>query len=472
MVIASIADGGMLLMLVLDGARVVVVGLGDTGLSLARWLRRQGAVVSATDTRMSPPQAAVLRRDFPDMTLALGVEPDAAIAGSDAIAVSPGVDRRTGAIAQAAQRGVPVVGDVELFAQALKQRGDQTPVIAITGSNGKSTVTVMAGEICAAAGLRPVIAGNIGLPVLDALIGVDEGAAKPGAFVLELSSFQLESTDSLRPCAATVLNISEDHLDRYSGLPEYAAAKARIFDGDGAQVLNRDDARSMGMARPGRSVATFGLDVPGNEQDWGLSAHDPGATLRRGSRSIAPVSVLHVAGLHNAANALAAGALCRAIGVDDEAIARGWQTFEGLPHRVKNINKINNICFYDDSKGTNVGATVAALTGMREPVVLIAGGDGKGQDFEPLAAAARGRARAVVLIGRDAPQIAQAMGDDVPLIHAADMAQAVDLAFEAARPGDAVLLSPACASYDMFRNYVHRAEVFAEAVASLQRRCV
>lgn len=470
MVFARCADGGLLLMLVLDGARVVVVGLGDTGLSLARWLKRQGAAVSATDTRKSPPQAAVLQREFPDVRVTLGVEPDPAVAGADVIAVSPGVDRRGGAIAQAARRGVPVVGDVELFAQTLAKRGDQTPLIAITGSNGKSTVTAVAGEICAAAGLRPLVAGNIGLPVLDALTGIDEGAAKPGAFVLELSSFQLESTDSLHPHAATVLNISEDHLDRYSGLTEYAAAKARIFAGDGLQVLNRDDAWSMGMAREHRSVVTFGLDAPGSDDDWGLSSRDAGASLRRGLKAIAPVSVLRIAGLHNAANALAAGALCRAIGVADEAIERGWQAFEGLPHRVKNINKINNIRFYDDSKGTNVGATVAALKGMREPVVLIAGGDGKGQDFAPLAAAARGRARAIVLIGRDAPLIAAAVGNAVPLLNAADMTQAVAMAFEAAQSGDAVLLSPACASYDMFRNYVHRAEVFAEAVAALKRR--
>jgi UDP-N-acetylmuramoylalanine--D-glutamate ligase len=217
-------------------------------------------------------------------------------------------------------------------------------------------------------------------------------------------------------------------------------------------------------------VVTFGLDRPIADEDWGLSGSDAAAMLRRGSRDVAPVSVLQVAGLHNAANALAAGALCRAIGVGDAAIVNGWRHFQGLPHRVKNINKINDIVFYDDSKGTNVGATVAALTGMREPVVLIAGGDGKGQDFAPLASAARGRARAIVLIGRDAPLIAAAVGDAVPLLNAADMMQAVEMAFNAARSGDAVLLSPACASYDMFRNYVHRAEVFAEAVSSLQRR--
>ena len=458
-------------MLVLDGARIVVVGLGDTGLSLARWLQRRGARVSVTDTRVTPPGVAALRREFPDMELSLGVDPDAAIAGADVIAVSPGVDRRSGAIAQAERRGVPVVGDVELFAQALARQGDAPPVIAITGSNGKSTVTAMAGEICVAGGLNPVVAGNIGLPVLDALTAIEEGAAMPGAFVLELSSFQLESTISLQPHAATVLNISEDHLDRYDGLQDYAAAKARIFAGDGVQVLNREDLRSAGMKRADHSVVTFGLDQPRADEDWGLSGVDTAALLRRGSQDIAPVSVLKVAGLHNAANALAAGALCRALGVDDAAIVEGWQQFQGLPHRVKNINKINNIVFYDDSKGTNVGATVAALTGMHEPVVLIAGGDGKGQDFAPLAAAARGRARAIVLIGRDAPLIAAAIGDAVPLLNAADMTQAVEMAFNAARTGDAVLLSPACASYDMFRNYVHRAEVFAEAVALLQRRC-
>ena len=458
-------------MLVLDGARIVVVGLGDTGLSLARWLRRRGARVSVTDTRETPPGVAALRHEFPDMELLLGVDPDAAIAGADVIAVSRGVDRRSGAIAQAAKRGVPVVGDIELFAQALARQSDAPPVIAITGSNGKSTVTAMAGDICVAGGLNPVVAGNIGLPVLDALSVIEDGAPMPGAFVLELSRFQLESTISLKPRAATVLNISEDHLDRYEGLQEYVAAKARIFAGDGVQVLNREDARSAGMKRAGRSAVTFGLDQPRADEDWGLSGSDAAATLRRGSRDIAPLSILQVAGLHNAANALADAALCRAIGVDDAAVVGGWRRFQGLPHRVKNINKINNIVFYDDSKGTNVGATVAALTGMREPVVLIAGGDGKGQDFAPLAAAARGRARAIVLIGRDAPLIAAAIGDAVPLIKAGDMTQAVEMAFNAAQPGDAVLLSPACASYDMFRNYVHRAEVFAEVVASLQRRC-
>lgn len=457
----------------LKGARVMVVGLGDTGLSMARWLQRRGADVRATDSRTAPPHAVTLRRELPQMPLALGVAPD--VDGVDMIAVSPGVDRRAGAIAQAAARGVPVVGDVELFAQALAARNDAPPVIAITGSNGKSTVTALAGDICKVAALRPVVAGNIGLPVLDALTEIEDsaekGALRPGVFVLELSSFQLESTISLQPHAATVLNLSEDHLDRYDGMREYAVAKSRIFAGDGVQVLNRQDAWSEGMAQSGRRVVRFGLDASRDAEDWGISGTGKDAVLMRGDVALAPVAALRVAGLHNAANALAAGALCRAIGVDDAAIIKAWQAFDGLPHRVKYINKINEIQFYDDSKGTNVGATVAALSGMPQPVVLIAGGDGKGQDFAPLAAAAQHKARAVVLIGRDAGRIADAIGMRVPLLRAADMEQAVELAFNAAQAGDAVLLSPACASYDMYRNYIHRAEVFAAAVAALQRRC-
>lgn len=464
-------DWEALLMLDLKGARVLVVGLGDTGLSMVRWLQRRGAVVRATDTRTAPPQAEVLRRELPRVPLATGVAPDGQVRDAEIIALSPGVDRRSGAIAQAACRGVPVVGDVELFAQALAGRHEAPPVIAITGSNGKSTVTAMAGAICHAAGLRPVVAGNIGLPVLDALTAIEDGAPPPGAFVLELSSFQLESTASLQPRAATMLNLSEDHLDRYDGMREYAAAKQRIFAGNGVQVLNRQDAWSTGMALPGRRVVGFGLDAPRDAEDWGIAGTGRDAALVRGGTILAPVAALRVAGLHNAANALAAGALCRAIGAADATIVSAWQDFDGLPHRVKNINKIKEILFFDDSKGTNVGATVAALTGLPQPVVLIAGGDGKGQDFAPLAEAVRRRTRAVVLIGRDAERIAGAIGEAVPLLRAGDMVQAVELAFNAAQSGDAVLLSPACASYDMYRNYIHRAEVFADAVAALKRRC-
>lgn len=304
--------------------------------------------------------------------------------------------------------------------------------------------------------------------MLDAFGEIEARATLPDAFVLELSSFQLESTSSLNADAATVLNLSEDHLDRYAGMGEYAAAKARIFNGDGVQVLNRDDAGSASMALPGREVLRFGLGTPADKSEWGIAQHRNQPVLARGDKALLAVAELPVAGLHNAANALAAGALCHAIGIRDEALAAALRNFKGLPHRAEKVAAIGGVVFYDDSKGTNVGSTVAALNGFTQPVVLIAGGEGKGQDFSPLRPAVAKRARAVVLIGRDRESIATALeGCGVALERAADMREAVRSAFAAARPGDAVLLSPACASFDMFRNYVHRGEVFAAAVKEM-----
>lgn len=461
-------------MLNLKDRKVLVLGLGDTGLSMTRWLARHGADVRVADTRENPPQAAVLARELPQVTLATGAFDDRRFQGTDLIAISPGIDRRDAPVAAAIRRGVPVVGDIELFAQALATLNAQHPtlgtpkVLAITGSNGKSTVTAMVGDMCRSAGLGTVVAGNIGLPVLDALAQIEDGAALPDAFVLELSSFQLESTANLKPDAATLLNLCEDHMDRYAGMADYAAAKTRIFAGRGTQVLNRDDRRSMEMACPGRQVRTFGLSVPRNDSEWGIRSAGDQRVLARGDSELMPVDELPVAGLHNAANALAAAALCHAIGVPDAPLADALRKFRGLPHRVEKVNEINKILFYDDSKGTNVGATVAALNGMTQPVVLIAGGDGKGQDFAPLAPAIAAHARAVVLIGRDADTIERVLrGGSVPVLRARDMQQAVQAAFRAGRPGDAVLLSPACASYDMFRNYMHRGEMFTQAVQRL-----
>jgi UDP-N-acetylmuramoylalanine--D-glutamate ligase len=458
-----------------SGRKVVVLGLGDTGLSMARWLVRRGAGVRVADSRPVPPHAARLARELPQVPLATGKFSEATLAGADLIAISPGIDRREAPIAQAVKRGVPVAGDVELFAQALKalipHPSSLIPpkVVAITGSNGKSTVTVMTGEICRAAGRETVVAGNIGLPVLDALTAVENGGRMPDVFVLELSSFQLESTHSLEPDAATVLNVTEDHLDRYDGMKEYAAAKARVFAGGGVQVLNRDDRWSMDMARAGRACYTFGAGEPRAVTEWGVRAAGNGELLARGPRSLMAVSELPLTGWHNAANALAAHALAHAIGAPDEALARALRTFKGLPHRMQKVAEHAGVVFLDDSKGTNVGATVAALTGIGRPVVLIAGGDGKGQDFSPLAPAVKERARAVVLIGRDAGKIERALAvSGVPLRRAGDMDEAVAAAYREARPGDAVLLSPACASYDMFRDYVHRAEAFVAAVRRLE----
>ena len=450
----------------LRGKKVLVLGLGDTGLSMARWLRRRGAIVSVADTRAAPPHAATLARELPDVAFEHGDFREASLRAAELIAISPGIDRRTPAVAAAIRRGTPVAGDIEFFLQALPQHARPLPrIVAVTGTNGKSTTTQMAGDICAAAGHDIVVAGNIGTPVLDTLTAIENGRAAPSAFVLELSSFQLESTASLNADAATMLNLSEDHLDRYDGMADYAAAKARVFHGDGAQVLNREDTRSAAMALPGREVLSFGLDAPDSDRAWGIAQRDGKIWLARGDRTLMAVDELPIAGLHNAANALAAGALCHAIGVADAPIVKGWREFKGLPHRVEKVAAIDGVNYYDDSKGTNVGSTVAALNGFTQPVVLIAGGDGKGQDFSPLREPVKRRARAVVLIGRDREQIASAIaGSGVAIERAGDMVAAVRLARAASRSGDAVLLSPACASYDMFRNYGHRGEVFADAV--------
>jgi len=458
---------------VLRNRKVLVLGLGDTGLSMVRWLVRQGAHVRVADSRDCPPHAAELARELPEVPVTTGPLANAPFAGADVIAISPGVDRREPPVARALERGVPVVGDVELFAQGLERvlqfdSAEPAPrLVAITGSNGKSTVTAMTGELCRAAGRRVVVAGNIGLPVLDVLTGIEDGAAMPDIFVLELSSFQLESTSSLRATASAMLNICEDHLDRYDGLGDYAAAKARIFSGAAVQVLNRDDAWSMEMARPGMEQVSFGLGEPAGDRQWGvLTAGE--SVLARGDLPLMPVRELPLPGMHNAANALAAFALARAVGTTDRALVEGMRRFRGLPHRMQQVAAAGGITFINDSKGTNVGATVAALRGSTARCVLIAGGDGKGQDFSPLAPAVAEHARAVILIGRDAPLLEAALcNSGVALVRACGMREAVCLAQAAACPGDVVLLSPACASYDMFRSYVHRGETYAAAVLEL-----
>ncbi|MFZ3041723.1 MAG: UDP-N-acetylmuramoyl-L-alanine--D-glutamate ligase [Thiobacillus sp.] len=454
----------------LSGKQVLVLGLGDTGLSCARWLAARGAKVSVADTRAAPPHAARLAEWLPEVPLRTGPFDNVDLEATEMLVVSPGVPLTEPAVARAIAAGVEVVGDVELFARAIRalnaKREHPMRVLAITGSNGKSTVTAMCGDMCRMAGLVTCVAGNIGLPVLDALSEIEQGSAPaPQAWVLELSSFQLETTSSLNADAAAVLNLSEDHMDRYPDMDAYAAAKAQIFSGDGVQVLNRDDPRSLAMARPGRRVVSFGLDRSPRDDNFGLCEDE----LCLDGDMLMPLSALPVAGLHNAANALAALALTRALGLPMEALLRGLLHFKGLPHRVEQVAEIDGVTWYDDSKGTNVGATEAALYGMgRRRAVVILGGDGKGQDFSPLKAAVEANARAVVLIGRDAALIAAAIaGSGVEILRADSLPQAVEAAQRLARPGDAVLLSPACASFDMFRNYIHRAEVFVDAVNRL-----
>jgi len=449
----------------LNGKHVLVVGLGETGLAMAAWLVRQGARVCVADSRAQPPNVDALRRVAPAAELLAGPFADAAFSNIDLIAISPGVPVQTAQVQAAQARGVPVVSEIELFAWGVRRLSPSARIVAITGSNGKTTTTALTGALCAAAGLRTGVAGNISPAALAALMAAEDADALPEAWVLELSSFQLETTHTLNADAATVLNVSEDHLDRYAGMDDYAAAKARIFKGAGVMVLNRDDARSLAAGRCGRKLATFGLDAAPRAADYGLVD----GWIVRGTEKLIALADLKLVGAHNAANAMAALALCEAVGIAPRTVLPALAAFRGLAHRVEFVAALGGVDYYDDSKGTNVGATLAALQGMGRKVAIILGGDGKGQDFSPLKAALAAHGRAAALIGRDAGAIAAALeGSGVPLQRCADMDEAVRWCAGQAQAGDAVLLSPACASLDMYRNYAHRAEVFVAAVRGLE----
>ena len=454
----------------LKDKKVLVLGLGDTGLSALHWLKVQGSILSVADSRENPPGLDSVITHMPDVNVHTGPFNEATLLNTELIVISPGVSLQEPAVQAAIKQGIQVVGDVELFAQ---YRTLNAKVIAITGSNGKTTVTTLVGEICKAAGLKTIVAGNIGLPVLEALL-----MDIPEVYVLELSSFQLESTHSLNVDAATVLNICEDHMDRYADIQDYINAKARIFAHAKVAILNRDDESSLGMQAS--KVVTFGLNevpkhVAGSHANFGLINANNEQYLAHGTDALIKSNQLNIKGAHNLANALAAAALCSEIGIDHKSIAAGLSNFKGLPHRVEWIANFDDIDFYDDSKGTNVGATCAAIIGMTknnapQKVVLIAGGDGKGQDFTPLLSAVNANARAIVLIGRDAHLIETILASTVlPIYKAQDLPEAVAIAHKVAHMNDAVLLSPACASFDMFKNYVHRAEVFDTAVKNLQK---
>jgi UDP-N-acetylmuramoylalanine--D-glutamate ligase len=450
----------------LRNRKVVVLGLGVTGLSAARWAARRGAHVTVADTRADPPRAAQVATELAGVPILRGPFSDDTFAGADLVVISPGIAKALPSIAAAVARGVELVGDVELFARALAP-GQR--VLAVTGSNGKTTVSALTGELVRAAGLSVAVIGNIGEPVLDALAEHEDGAPWPDVFVLELSSFQLETTESLRPTAATVLNVTENHLDRYPGIDAYATAKARIFIGGAQQVLNRDDPRSLAMRIPGRTVHTFGAGAPATERDWGLVERGGSASswLARGDALLVATDELALVGHHNALNALAALALTSTVGEIDAAVLAALTAFQGLPHRMERVADIGGVLFVNDSKGTTVAATLAALEGIGRPSVLIAGGDGKGQDFLPLRPGVESRCRAVVLLGRDAPTIAAALSGVTPAIEFAPALEvAVARAIAHARSGDVVLLSPACSSLDMFRDYLERGDRFKAAVAA------
>lgn len=439
----------------------LVVGLGVSGLSMVRALTALGAErVVAVDSRAEPPGAARCRAEHPQVQLRTGAFDTASFTDASRILLSPGVPVSTPEVAEAAHRGVPIWGDIELFARLATR-----PVAAITGTNGKSTVTSLLGAMARAAGCEVAVGGNLGPAALDLWLETEHAGRPPRLYVLELSSFQLETTASLEPRVATVLNIDPDHLDRYPSVTEYAAAKARIFHGEGAMVINGDDPVVRMMAREGRDIRRFTLEVPG-EREYGVARIDDAPWLVRGREPLMPVAGMAIQGRHNQANALAAWAMGDVLGLPHAAMRRALAEFAGLAHRCQLVAEYGGVRWYDDSKGTNVGATVAAVSGLPGPLILIAGGDGKGQDFTPLAHCLTGKVRTLVLIGRDATRIAEAVAGRVPLHWARDMDEAVASAARLAQPGDSVLLSPACASWDMYRDYEERGQVFVAAVRS------
>lgn len=433
----------------------LVVGLGKTGLSCVRFLKARGLKVSVMDSRAQPPGLNELRRELPDLSIHTGGFDPELMASADVLVVSPGIAVSETAIVAARAQGVEVLGDVELFARLAS-----APVIAITGSNGKSTVTELLGEMARAAGRKVAVGGNIGTPVLD-LLDKDYDL-----YVLELSSFQLETTHSLNAKAAVVLNVSPDHMDRYADVAAYAKSKQAVYRGDGRMVLNADDAVVVAMAEAGREVVWFSLEQP-KADHYGLLLYDEQLFLAKGSERIIAVDELKIPGRHNLANALAALALGEAGGLSREAMVTALKEFSGLPHRTQWVKNLNGVDWYNDSKGTNVGATIAAIEGLDGPLILIAGGDGKGADFGELRAPLADKVRQLILIGRDASLIAKAVNGSCEVSFANDMADAVQRAATLAQADDSVLLSPACASFDMFSGYEHRGEVFMHAVRGL-----
>ncbi|NJD32030.1 MAG: UDP-N-acetylmuramoyl-L-alanine--D-glutamate ligase [Gammaproteobacteria bacterium] len=436
------------------GTRALVLGLGRTGLSSARYLDRKGLKVRVADTRSQPPGIAALREQLPQAEVRTGAFETGLLDGVAQVVISPGLSLREPIAAEAMSRGLPVVGDIELFA-----REARAPVAAITGTNGKSTVTALLAELANAARCSAVAGANLGEPALDLL-----ERPVPDLYVLELSSFQLETTHSLETATATVLNVTPDHMDRYDSLADYAAAKARIYDRCEVAVVNADDPVVREMPRAGQRVISFSLDDAG--ADYSL-ARSPVPTLACRGEPLLPVAGMRLQGLHNVANALAALAMCEALELPRSPVLEALCNFGGLPHRAQWVADVAGVRYVNDSKGTNVGATIAAVSGMAGPLVLIAGGDGKGQDFAPLREVFRGKVRHVVLIGRDGPALAAALDGVCSTEFAGDMRAAVRAARAVATEGDTVLLSPACASLDMFRDYAQRGDEFAAAVRSL-----
>lgn len=444
----------------LSHKRVLIVGLGTTGLSCARYLSGKGVEVAITDSRNHPPALDALQESNPDIAVFVGGFNTEAFERATCLIISPGISLREPLIAEARARGAEIIGDIELFA-----RNADAPVIAITGSNGKSTVTSLLGEMAKAANLDVRVGGNIGIPALDLL-----SESHPNLYILELSSFQLETTESLNAAAAAILNISEDHMDRYDDLADYTAAKAKVYYGTGSLIVNLDDERVMAtvqLIRQGREMVGFTAAKPADGQ-FGICSLDEKsneAFLCYGSDKLMAVSELKIKGKHNAVNALAALALGKEANIPLDAMLSALKEFPGLPHRTQWVAEKNNISWYNDSKATNVGAAIAAINGIAaDSVILIAGGQGKGQDFSPLKDVVKNKVRHLILFGEDAKILNKELSGSTEISFVADLTDAINKANKVAIAGDAILLSPACASFDMFSGYEQRGERFVSIV--------
>lgn len=438
---------------------VVVVGLGKTGLSCVRYLSKQGLSIAVTDSRIEPPELTSLKNEFASVPVYLGEISKEVLFSSEKIVLSPGVSIKETAIKQAVDNGIPVVGDIELFCQQVK-----APIIAISGSNGKSTVTTLVAEMTSKAGLKTCVGGNLGTPALELL-----NKSTPDLYVLELSSFQLETTFSLNAHASVVLNVSPDHMDRYACLDDYAGAKNKIYSGRGLMVINQDDNRVNAMIDETRESISFSLGQP-DGNNFGLIKEENDVFLSQGKEKIINQNELLIKGEHNIANALAAMALVSSVNVAREAMIETLRTFKGLDHRCQLVNTINNVSWYNDSKATNVGACIASIKGLCESgkIILIAGGDSKGADLSSLKPVVEQYVKNVLLLGVDAKKLKEVIEAVVDCEFITDMNDAVDKANQIAESGDLVLLAPACASLDMYKNYQHRGDVFVKAVHALE----
>ena len=451
----------------IKGRVILVLGAGATGLSIVRWLARQGAVVVLADSRIDAPGAVQIRQEFPEMTFYLGSFEDSIFTGVDMVVSSPGVPLEDIPLQRLEKIGVPVIGDIEIFLrQNVKYGGGK--VVAITGTNGKSTVTRMVESILQECGFDAVAVGNIGVPVLDVLAQIEMSTRKmPDVFVLEMSSFQIDTTHSFECDATVVLNVSEDHLDRYRDFDAYFRSKCRIYSGRGIKVVNRDNLEVFGEIAEADSV-TFGLSPPDSDRSWGVGEIAGEQWLLRGPQQICRCKDLSVSGMHNVCNALAALALSNTLVSVNDAAIRGLLSYKGLDHRMQWVADVSGVRFYNDSKATNVGATVAAISGLTAKCVLLLGGQSKQQNFEVLVDSIREKARAVVVMGQDAKLIKRDIERaGVEIVDATDLTSAVRIATRLAEPGEIVLFSPACASFDMFENYASRGEMFADAVRRL-----